>query len=92
MQANLPLPALPAIVLAAVDFPRPRTESPGSHLRDLHLELQACQRRLGTSEEKSDDFDRARSLAHEINNRLTVEYLREQLETMPSIGTLRLVA
>jgi hypothetical protein len=43
---------------------------------DLRRELQTCQQRLGTSAEQPTDFEHARSLAHEINNRATVEYLR----------------
>jgi hypothetical protein len=43
---------------------------------DLHRELRACEQRLGTAEECPADFERARTLAHEINNRATIEYLR----------------
>lgn len=50
-----------------------------SHVRHLREQLRACQRRLGTADELWDDFDRARRLAHEINNWLTIEYLQAQL-------------
>jgi hypothetical protein len=46
------------------------------NLADLRRELQHCERRLGTADERADDFDHARALAHEINNRVTIEYLR----------------
>jgi hypothetical protein len=46
-------------------------------LRELHEELQLCQRRLGTLREVPDDFERVLKLAHEINNRLTVEVMRD---------------
>lgn len=46
---------------------------------DLVPELQACERRLGTPQERPGDFERARHLAHEINNRRTVACLAEHL-------------
>jgi hypothetical protein len=51
------------------------------NLSDLRRELHLCERRLGTAEECADDFDRARALAHEINNRVTIEYLRSVAPT-----------
>jgi hypothetical protein len=47
-----------------------------TNVRDLYHELRACQRRLGTPAETADDFERVLTLAHELNNRLTAEYLR----------------
>jgi hypothetical protein len=46
-------------------------------LKDLHEELRQCQRRLGTGTETPEDFQRALQLAHEINNRLTAELMRD---------------
>jgi hypothetical protein len=46
-------------------------------LRGLHHELQLCQRRLGTPAELPGDFERVLQLAHEINNQITVDFLRE---------------
>lgn len=45
-------------------------------VRDLHRELQECQRRLGTSAESDADFERVLLLAHEINNQVSAAYLR----------------
>lgn len=50
-------------------------------LRVLHGKLRGCQKRLGTREERPDDFEQALKLAHEINNQLTVEMLCEPLES-----------
>ncbi len=47
----------------------------GRTLRDLRDQLQVVQKRLGTSAEQASDFEHARHLAHEINNRMTLEYL-----------------
>jgi hypothetical protein len=47
----------------------PRTVS------ELYRDLRACQRRLGTAHEATDDFQQVLMLAHEINNRLLVEEL-----------------
>jgi hypothetical protein len=45
-------------------------------LRELHRELQTCQRRLGTRAEAPDDFERVLSIAHRINNEIAAHYLR----------------
>lgn len=52
-----------------------------STLRELHRELRIRQRRLGTPAEGHDDFEHVLKLAHEINNRLTGEYLRKLTES-----------
>lgn len=43
---------------------------------DIRDELRTYQRRLGTTEERTDDLEHVLGLAHEINNRLSAEYLR----------------
>lgn len=58
-------------------------------LKDLHEELRQCQRRLGTGGETSEDFERALKLAHEINNRLTAELMRDfERDERSSLGPL----
>ncbi len=49
-------------------------------LFDLHQELQRCQCRLGTSAEEPRDFEQVLHLAHQINNVITAEYLRQVTE------------
>lgn len=44
----------------------------GLGLESLRVMLQVLQARLGTAEEEPCDFEKARVLGHEINNRLTV--------------------
>ena len=39
--------------------------------------LRLVQKRLGTCEERRDDFDLAQSIAHQLNNLWTVARLRE---------------
>jgi hypothetical protein len=46
----------------------------------LHTQLRACENRLGTRDERPTDFEEVLKLAHEINNQLTAEMLREALE------------
>jgi hypothetical protein len=51
-------------------------------LRDIELkigDLKAVQSRLGTSAEKPEDLERARELAHRINNLLTAYRLNSEL-------------
>lgn len=55
----------------------------GARVRDLHRELQECQRRLGTSAESEADFERVLSLAHEINNQVSAAYLQLAAEAPP---------
>lgn len=50
-------------------------------VRDLYRELRSCQRRLGTSAEQPDDFERVLRLAHQLNNHLAAAYLRRVAET-----------
>lgn len=69
----------PALTLTELEFNCSRGARSRATWCDLHEELQACQRRLGTPEERADDFSRARELAHEINNRLTIAYLETHL-------------
>jgi len=45
----------------------------------LRAELRLRQRRLGTANEQPDDFEATRALAHQINNRLTIEHLASEL-------------
>jgi len=47
--------------------------------KQLEELLRAVQRRLGTSHEGPGDFDYARTVAHELNNVLTVSRLKEGL-------------
>lgn len=47
----------------------------GRTLRDLRDQLHLVQKRLGTAAEQASDLEEARHLAHEINNRMTLEYL-----------------
>lgn len=68
----------------------------GARLRDrtvdeLRAELRRCQQRLGTPAESAGDFERARALAHELNNRATIAYLRAALGSDP-VRIDRLVA
>lgn len=60
-------------------------------LRDLHRELQECQRRLGTPEERPDDFERVLTLAHRLNNSLAGDYLEVlvNLEGKPGPSLVR---
>lgn len=55
---------------------------------ELRQALRVLERRLGTADERPGDFERARSLAHEINNRAQRDYLRAMLETDPVTQTL----
>jgi hypothetical protein len=59
-----------------------RTELNHFTTSDLRQALHECQVRLGTEEERADDLDRARSLAHAINNRQQAEYLKAVLDAM----------
>lgn len=47
----------------------------------LYQEIRRHQTRLGTPAERPGDFERVLALAHDINNRLTVEYLNAALES-----------
>lgn len=47
-------------------------------LSELYAELKLLQRRLGTTLEAPEDFERILFLAHQINNRLTIELLQQQ--------------
>jgi hypothetical protein len=51
-----------------------------SEPRQLYRELRACQQRLGTATELSDDFDRVLRIAHELNNQIAANYLCEAAE------------
>ena len=50
-------------------------------LRDLHHELQTCQRRLGTPAETPEDWERVLALAHQINNQIAAKYLTTTMES-----------
>lgn len=67
---------LPFAISLSTCFDRADSVVESDSIRELRRALQDCQRRLGTSAEAPGDFDRARVLAHEINNRATIEYLR----------------
>lgn len=60
-------------------------------LRDLHRELRAFQRRLGTPSELDGDFDRVLSIAHRINNGVTEAYLRAAATSAPAAVSLSAV-
>ncbi len=64
---------------ARTDEPSPLQLLKDCTVRELHEQLQAHERRLGTPAELPGDFDRARALAHEINNRAQRDYLRALL-------------
>jgi hypothetical protein len=59
-------------------------------LRGLHHELQLCQRRLGTPAELPGDFERVLQLAHEINNQITVDFLRESTDSRSPLSLFAL--
>ncbi|MFT3870648.1 MAG: hypothetical protein QM715_19530 [Nibricoccus sp.] len=48
-------------------------------LRQLAVELEVVQNRLGTSNERADDCELARGLGHEIRNKLLIVSLWESL-------------
>ena len=50
-------------------------------LRELHRELQTCQRRLGTAAETPEDWERVLALAHQINNEIAAKYLSVTVES-----------
>lgn len=64
----------------------------GGGMCNLHEELRRCQQRLGTAAEQADDFDRARSLAHQINNQLQMAYLTAVIGASVSLDDRRRVA
>lgn len=51
-------------------------------LTGLVLELRAIETRLGTPEESADDFERARLLAHAINNAIACRYLERDVAAL----------
>ena len=57
---------------------------------ELRHALRKLERRLGTSTERAGDFERARSLAHEINNRAQQDYLRAMLAAANALTDLPL--
>lgn len=69
----------PALIPAALEcHGQPHAVAPAPW-GELLAELQACERRLGTPQERPGDFARAREIAHEINNRRTIASLAEHL-------------
>lgn len=56
--------------------------------REMHRELRAYQRRLGTTAEEEGDFERVLHLAHELNNQITAAYLREAAESLPELSPI----
>ena len=60
---------------------------------DLRATLRALQQRLGTPAERPEDFNAARAIAHAINNRIQIDYLRQLIGAAPrTSSTSRLVA
>jgi hypothetical protein len=62
---------------------------PGLEIESLRVAMQVIQARLGTAAEQPCDFEKARALGHEINNRLTATKLETDLRrhSVPRSGS-----
>lgn len=61
-------------------------------LPDLYREIRSYQGRLGTNAELPGDFERVLRLAHDINNQISVHYMRATMENpavTPRLGSMR---
>jgi hypothetical protein len=78
---------LPALALPALELIRAGSAAMSRRdVRELHRELQQCQRRLGTQAEAPEDFRRVLELAHELSNTVTAEFLSASAESAAPVS------
>jgi hypothetical protein len=78
------------VLLDSMPMEFPSGPMTNADLRVLHHELQMCQRRLGTPAELPTDFERVLQLAHEINNQITVDFLRDSANSRAPVSLFAL--
>lgn len=90
MQAAAPF-SFCSLPVETIAIDTDRVENLGRYsAAELRNALRGVERRLGTPNERPGDFEHARALAHEINNRAQQDYLRAIIAAADALTDLPL--